>query len=88
LSDPFADYRDFEFKCVPTVLTELLVAAPPDLCFSLTRDLDLHLRSMAHTGEQAVAGRISGLIGWGEGSDLAGKALRGNARALLAHHCL
>jgi ligand-binding SRPBCC domain-containing protein len=43
-----------------------VVHAPREICFDLARDLDLHLRSMAHTGEQAVAGRRSGLIGPGE----------------------
>jgi len=45
---------------------ETLIAAPPERCFDAARDLDLHLRSMAHTGERAVAGRTSGLIGLGE----------------------
>jgi ligand-binding SRPBCC domain-containing protein len=34
--------------------------------FDLARDIDLHQRSMAHTGEQAVGGRTSGQIGAGE----------------------
>lgn len=36
------------------------------LCFDLARDIDLHTRSMEHTGESAVAGKVSGLIGKGE----------------------
>lgn len=35
-------------------------------CFDAARDLDLHTRSLAHTNEVAVAGRLSGLIGMGE----------------------
>ncbi len=31
-------------------------------CFDASRDLDLHVASMAHTGEKAVAGNTSGLI--------------------------
>lgn len=46
-----------------TVTTELLIKARAELCFDYSRDLDLHLRSMSHTGERAVAGRTSGLIG-------------------------
>jgi ligand-binding SRPBCC domain-containing protein len=36
------------------------------MCFDLSRDLDLHQRSMAASGEHAVGGRTSGLIGLGE----------------------
>lgn len=43
-----------------------MVRATPETCFDLSRDLDLHLRSMSRTGETAVAGRTSGLIGLGE----------------------
>ncbi len=46
------------------IVTE--IRASPERCFDLARDLDLHLRSMARTGERAVAGRTSGLIGMGE----------------------
>jgi ligand-binding SRPBCC domain-containing protein len=42
------------------------IAAPVERCFDAARDLDLHLRSMAHTGERAIAGRTSGLIELGE----------------------
>jgi len=40
--------------------------APIERCFDAARDLDLHLRSLAHTNERAVAGRTSGLIELGE----------------------
>ncbi len=46
------------------VITE--ITAPPAICFDVARDVDLHLRSMAYTGEQAIAGRTSGLIALGE----------------------
>ena len=42
------------------------IEAPIERCFDAARDLDLHLRSMQHTGETAVAGRTSGLIELGE----------------------
>ena len=42
------------------------IAAPIERCFDAARDLDLHLQSMKHTGETAVAGRTSGLIELGE----------------------
>lgn len=38
------------------------VRAPREICFDAARDLDLHVKSLAHTGERAVAGRTSGLI--------------------------
>jgi ligand-binding SRPBCC domain-containing protein len=42
------------------------VNAPIERVFDLARDLDLHARSMAHTGERAVAGRTTGLIDLGD----------------------
>ena len=42
------------------------IQASPERCFDCSCDLDLHLRSMAHSGERAVAGKTSGLIGMGE----------------------
>jgi ligand-binding SRPBCC domain-containing protein len=42
------------------------IAAPIDRCFDLARDIDFHTQSLAATGERAVAGRTSGLIGPGE----------------------
>ena len=49
-----------------TIDIETHVAAPVERVFDLTRSIDLHSRSLAHTGERAVAGRTSGLIGPGE----------------------
>ncbi len=42
------------------------IAALIERVFDLARDIDAHQRSMAHTDEQAVGGRLSGLIGPGE----------------------
>jgi ligand-binding SRPBCC domain-containing protein len=47
---------------VQTIRVDTWIAAPPERCFDAARDLDLHLRSMAHTNERAVGGRTSGLI--------------------------
>jgi ligand-binding SRPBCC domain-containing protein len=41
------------------------IDAPIERVFDLARDLDLHARSMAHTGERAVAGITTGLIEYG-----------------------
>lgn len=46
------------------IVTE--IAAPIDVCFDVARDVDFHIRSLSGTGERAVAGRTSGLIGLGE----------------------
>jgi ligand-binding SRPBCC domain-containing protein len=45
---------------------ETLIAASPERCFDLSRDVDLHQRSTAATGERAVAGVRSGLLGPGD----------------------
>jgi ligand-binding SRPBCC domain-containing protein len=45
---------------------ETEIAAAIERVFDLARDIDFHQRSMAYSGERAVAGRTSGLIGAGE----------------------
>lgn len=47
-----------------TLTTE--IKASPAQCFDASRNLDLHVSSMKHTGEKAVAGRTKGLIEMGE----------------------
>jgi ligand-binding SRPBCC domain-containing protein len=42
------------------------IEAPVGGCFDLARDIDFHIESLRDTGERAVAGRTSGLIGLGE----------------------
>ena len=49
-----------------TIRIEISIAAPIERCFDAARDLDLHVKSMAHTNEQPVGGRTSGLIELGE----------------------
>ncbi|HEX7828957.1 MAG TPA: SRPBCC family protein [Thermoanaerobaculia bacterium] len=44
------------------IIIDTWIAARADRCFDAARDLDLHMRSAAHTNERAVAGRTSGLI--------------------------
>lgn len=39
------------------------IKAPAEVCFDLARNIDLHLETMAHTGEIAIAGVTEGLIG-------------------------
>lgn len=45
---------------------ETVIEAPVERVFDLARDIDLHQQSMAHTGERAIAGRTTGLIGPGQ----------------------
>jgi ligand-binding SRPBCC domain-containing protein len=51
---------------VPTIELVIEIEAPIERCFDLARDIDLHVRSMAGSGEAAIAGVTSGRIGPGE----------------------
>ncbi|MCI3918761.1 SRPBCC family protein [Paenibacillus sp. TRM 82003] len=51
---------------MPIIRTTVRIAALPELCFDLSRSIDLHADSMASTRERAVGGRTSGLIELGE----------------------
>lgn len=43
-----------------------VIAAPPETCFDLARDMSFHVQSLAHTGEKIVAGVDAGLIELGQ----------------------
>ena len=45
---------------------ETRIAAPAERCFLLSLSIDLHVDSTASTGERAIAGVTTGLIGVGE----------------------
>lgn len=49
-----------------TIRLSTHIAAPRERVFDLARSIDLHTRSLDWTGEEPVAGRMSGLIGLGE----------------------
>ena len=51
---------------MPVIDIRMVIAAPIERCFDLSRSIDLHIESMRHTRERAVAGKVSGLIGAGE----------------------
>jgi ligand-binding SRPBCC domain-containing protein len=51
---------------VPTIVLTTRIAAPPERYFDLVRSIDLHQASLDGTGERAVDGVRSGLIGAGE----------------------
>lgn len=43
-----------------------IISAPIERCFDLSRSIDLHLASAAASGERAIAGVMTGLIGPGQ----------------------
>jgi len=47
---------------MPTIHLTTFVAAPAERVFDLARSIDLHRKSLSHTGEEAIAGTTSGLI--------------------------
>jgi ligand-binding SRPBCC domain-containing protein len=47
---------------MPTIHLTTFIGAPAERVFDLSRSIDLHKKSMANTGEQAVAGTTIGLI--------------------------
>ncbi|RYY17515.1 MAG: cell division protein [Chitinophagaceae bacterium] len=51
---------------MPNIHLTTFIAAPLERVFDLSRSIDLHKKSMAQSGEQAVAGTTMGLIGKGE----------------------
>jgi ligand-binding SRPBCC domain-containing protein len=59
-----------------TIHLTTFVAAPTQRVFDLARSIELHRKSMAHTGEEAIAGTTSGLIGLHETVTWKAKHLR------------
>jgi ligand-binding SRPBCC domain-containing protein len=51
---------------MPVVELTTTIHAPIERTFDLARSLDLHMASTAHTGERAVAGVTTGLLGLGQ----------------------
>ncbi|RYY28611.1 MAG: cell division protein [Chitinophagaceae bacterium] len=51
---------------MPTIHLTTFIAAPIERVFDLARSIDLHKKSMNESGEQAVAGTTTGLLGKGE----------------------
>lgn len=47
---------------MPVIMLVTLINAPAGIVFDLARSIDLHKISTAHTNEEAIAGKISGLI--------------------------
>jgi ligand-binding SRPBCC domain-containing protein len=51
---------------MPVIELATIIAAPIERVFDLARSIDLHMKSTSRTGERAIAGTTSGLIGPGE----------------------
>lgn len=51
---------------MPTILYEIFIEAPIDLCFDLSRDVDIHTQTTGKTKEKAVGGKVSGLLDIGD----------------------
>ncbi len=51
---------------MPTIELATAIAAPIERVFDLARSIDLHTNSTSSTGERAIAGVTSGLIGPGQ----------------------
>jgi len=51
---------------MPTIEIKTLIKADLKTCFDLSRNIDFHKASMAHSNEKAIAGKTSGLIELGE----------------------
>lgn len=51
---------------MPTIQLSTYIASSPELVFDLSRNISLHVQSMEHTGEKAIAGVTEGLINLNE----------------------
>ncbi len=51
---------------MPKIYLKTIIQAPIALVFDLARSIDLHILSLQHTNERAVAGRTTGLVKKGE----------------------
>lgn len=49
-----------------TITLETLIEAPPEVCFDVSIDVDVHKESTKHTGERIVAGVTSGTMKLGD----------------------
>ena len=51
---------------MPKIELRTLIKAPAEICFDLSRSIDLHMISTQQTGEKAIKGKTFGLIELGE----------------------
>ncbi len=69
---------------MPRIELTIKIAAPIELVFDLSRDIDVHQQSQTRHREQAVAGRTSGLIN--EGEEVTWEAVHFGVRQQLRSH--
>lgn len=50
---------------MPTITLVTEIHAPIGLCFDLCRDLEVHTRTVAHTGERLVGDKTGASRRWG-----------------------
>lgn len=48
------------------IITRTRIQASPKRCFDLARDVEVHCRTCAHTGERVVGGKAQGLLELGD----------------------
>ena len=51
---------------MPCIRVAIDIAAAPERCFDLARNVDAHMESTRESGERAVAGVTTGLLGLGD----------------------
>ena len=51
---------------MPNIQLETNIIAPVEVCFDLSRSINFDIISTKHTGERAIAGVTTGLIGFSE----------------------
>ena len=51
---------------MPTIIYEIFIDAPQELCFDLSRDVAIHTQTTGKTKEKAVDGKVSGLLDKGD----------------------
>src|SRR5437879_572270 len=51
---------------MPVIILNSSIQAPIQICFDLSRSVELHQISTAYTNEKAIAGRTSGLCNRGD----------------------
>ena len=51
---------------MPQIIVKTLINSDKKTCFDLARNIDVHQKSLKHTKEKAIAGKMTGLIELGE----------------------
>jgi ligand-binding SRPBCC domain-containing protein len=51
---------------MPRIILKTIIKAPAEVCFDLSRSVDVHMASTDGSGERAVAGVISGMMNLGD----------------------